>query len=141
MGKDEQDRGNFLKTKSIHAPVSIEDGYRISIMSRHTLNDGITPDPLITSENYDLWMKELAPPDTVIGAYYKRGLSWKEFEVQYLSFLQQKEVQKLVQKLIQLVKSQDITLLCVEDTPEYCHRRLLAEEIQRLEPDLQIIIK
>jgi hypothetical protein len=30
-------------------------------MSRHTLEDGKTPDPKITSRSYDILKKELAP--------------------------------------------------------------------------------
>jgi uncharacterized protein YeaO (DUF488 family) len=131
---------NHLKTKSIHAPSDKTDGHRISIMSRHTLNDGVTLDPLITEESYDKWLKELAPPDTLIGAYYKRGLPWDKFERQYVEFLRKIETQSAVEQLLDLVKTQNVTLLCVEDTPEYCHRRLLAEECQRLEPNLELTV-
>jgi Uncharacterized conserved protein len=134
------ERDILLRTKSIHAPISPEDGYRISIMSRHTLNDGVTVDPRITAGIFDEWIKELAPPDTLIGTYYKRGLPWEEFEKQYLEFLREPKKQSRVKQLIELAKTRDITLLCVENTPEHCHRRLLAEECQRLEPKIRIIL-
>jgi len=37
----------MLKSKCILAEKNIDDGQRISIMSRHTLNDGKTPDERI----------------------------------------------------------------------------------------------
>ncbi len=36
--------------------------------------------------------------------------------------------------------NEDITLLCKEDTPEKCHRRLLAEECKILIPKLEVRI-
>jgi uncharacterized protein YeaO (DUF488 family) len=128
----------YLRTKSIHAPISSDDGYRVSVMSRHTLNDGITLDPLITPKSYDLWIKDLAPPDNLVGSYYKRGLSWKDFEKQYLDFLMQPESQNKLNQLLEMVKRKTITLLCVEDKPDYCHRRLLAEECQKINPNIRI---
>ncbi|PWU23003.1 hypothetical protein C5B42_04320 [Candidatus Cerribacteria bacterium 'Amazon FNV 2010 28 9'] len=129
----------YLKTKSIHAAIEPTDGRRISVMSRHTLNDGKTPDPLITSACFDVWMRELAPPQKLIGAYYKRGLSWTDFEQQYLTFLREAAFLH-VNALIQRALLQTVTLLCVEDTPTYCHRRLLAEECKRREKELNIFI-
>ena len=37
----------MLRTKCIKAPIESEDDLRVSVMSRHTLADGITPDPEI----------------------------------------------------------------------------------------------
>lgn len=33
-----------------------------------------------------------------------------------------------------------ITLLCIEDSPKFCHRRLLAEECSKYFSELEIII-
>lgn len=122
----------YLRTKSIHAPISREDGYRISVMSRHTLNDGITPDLLITNESFNEWKKELAPSDTLVGSYYKRNLPWVEFEKQYIDFLQKPEQRVNLEILIAQLKTENtITLLCVEEHPDHCHRRLLAQECQK----------
>ena len=123
----------MLYTKSIIKPRSSNDGLRISVMSRHTLNDGLTPDPRISSDSYDFWLKELAPPLKLVGDYYKRGLSWTEFEVRYREFLQQVDVSKKVRELARDALAQDLTLLCVEEDSTQCHRRLLAEECQNYE--------
>ena len=52
----------MLKTKSILYDKEDTDGLRISVMSRHTLNDGITPHPEITDSSYNQWLQILAPP-------------------------------------------------------------------------------
>ena len=128
----------MLYTNSILAEKSLEDGIRISVMSRHTLNDGITPDPKINFNSYDEHLKIFGPPTNLIGDYYKRGLPWEEFESRYLNYIRKQETVPVVKQLAQRSTIEDITLLCVEDSAEKCHRRLLAEECQRYEPDLKI---
>lgn len=131
----------MLKTKSILVEKEDTDGLRISVMSRHTLNDGITSHPKITDSSYDLWLPILAPPIKLIGDYYKRGLPWEQFEQKYLKYIQSSDVQIEVQKLAEKSLDSVITLLCIEDTPEYCHRRLLAQECKKYQPNLILDVK
>lgn len=130
----------MLKTKSILAPKEDSDGKRISIMSRHTLNDGITPHPQIDSDSYDVWMLELAPPEKLIGDYLKRELPWEQFKNEYVAYMQRPEIKLKVRNLARHCIDSVVTLLCVEESPEHCHRRLLAEECKRYYPYLVLII-
>ncbi len=130
-----------LRTKSIKAPPEAADGVRVSIMSRHTLPDGVTPDPEITHGSYDEWVVALAPPPRLIGDYYRRELPWEEFADRYLAWLERDEASEPIRDLLERARSEDVTLLCVEDGPEYCHRRLLAEACRRLDPDLEVEIE
>lgn len=131
----------MLKTKSILEPKEATDGLRISVMSRHTLNDGITPHPEINSSSYDLWLQILSPPARLLGDYYKTGLPWEQFEKRYLEYIRQPKVQIEVQNLAGGSLDSIITLLCIEKSPDYCHRRLLAEECKKYQPLLDLIIK
>ena len=131
----------MIKTKSILYDKEDTDGLRISVMSRHTLNDGVTPHPEITNSSYDQWLQILAPPAKLIGDYYKRGLPWKKFEQKYLDYIRSLNVQPEVQKLAEQSLDSVITLLCVEESPEFCHRRLLAEECKRYQPNLVLSVK
>lgn len=128
----------MLNTKSILKSKNSRDGLRISVMSRHTLNDGITPDTRITIDSYDKWLKELAPPDRLVRDYYLRKLDWNEYSKKYLSFLRQEQVSSKVKELAKEALEKDITLLCIEEIPNFCHRRILAEECQRYEPTLKV---
>ncbi len=128
-----------LFTKCILKPEEPSDGIRISVMSRHTLNDGVTPDIRINPEMYDEHQPTLAPSPILIGSYRKRGLAWEEFAVKYLDYIRAGEVIIEVQSLAQRSLKQNVTLLCIEETARYCHRRLLAEECKRYEPDLRIV--
>jgi len=131
----------MLKTKSILELRENTDGLRVSVMSRHTLNDGITPNPNITRSSYDLWLKILAPPLRLVGDYYKRGLPWEEFEKRYLEYIRRPDIKLEVQKLAERSLDLVVTLLCIEESPEYCHRRLLAQECKIYQPDLVLSIK
>ena len=126
----------MLYTKCILSHPLDEDGTRISVMSRHTLNDGVTPDLRISTGCYHEWLRELAPPARLIGDYYKRGLGWEEFEFQYKEYLRQSGVAVMVRELAQRAVSSDITLLCIEETAERCHRGILAQECLCRSPGL-----
>ena len=76
----------MIKTKCIKDPIEPSDGIRISVMSSHTI-DGIIPDTEITENMYDLHIPELAAPKNLLGDYYKRGLSWSEYEIRYLEYI------------------------------------------------------
>jgi len=130
----------MLKTNSIKSVIQPSDGNRISIMSRHTLSDGISPDPDISSESYHEWWPELSPPAFLVGAYYKRELSWSDFEVIYKEHIRRPEIAKKIIELIELTTNEVITVLCIEDKPDRCHRRLLAEECLILYPELAVEI-
>src|SRR3989344_677287 len=131
-----------LYTGCIKKVSSWEQGLRISVMSRHTLIDGETPDPeIIEGKNYIWWWPELGPPATLIGSYYKRGLSWEEFEKRYREHLQKPESISKINQLIEIARLQSAIVLCVEPTSEFCHRRLLAEECKKLAPDLEVYIE
>lgn len=130
-----------LYTGCIYEASSGRQGIRISVMSRHTLLDGQTPDQrIIEGESYVWWWPELGPPAVLIGSYYKRGLPWEEFEKQYREHLRKPELISKIDQLIEMARLQSAIVLCGEATPEKCHRRLLAEECQRLAPDLEVHI-
>ncbi len=131
----------MLKTKSILEQKEDTDGLRISVMSRHTLNDGITPHPEITNSSYDQWLQILSPPAKLLGDYYKRGLPWEQFEQKYLGYIRSSNIQTEVKKIAKKSLDSVITLLCIEESPEHCHRRLLAEECEKYQPNLVLSIK
>jgi uncharacterized protein YeaO (DUF488 family) len=103
-------------------------------MSRHTLADGLTPDPEITPDTYDLWLPELAPPLKLVGSWYRRQLSWNEFAEQYTRSVRVRDIE--LRQLLDMAARYTVTLLCVESTPHRCHRRLLALECERRAPGI-----
>jgi len=104
-------------------------------MSSQTL-DGVIPDTTILDTMYDLHIPELSAPNKLLGDYYKRGISWDEYEFRYLDHIRTPEIQKIIIKLIE--KYDTITFLCIEEDDSKCHRRLLQEECNRLTVSISI---
>lgn len=80
-------------------------------------------------------------PPKIVGTYYRKEINWQEYIKTYNDHLKTTDVQELVKQLTERALKQNITILCIEDTPEYCHRRLLAEECRRIEEKLVISLK
>ena len=114
-------------------------GTRISIMSRHTLNDRVTPDIRITDSSYDEWLRILAPSDRLIGEYYGNSMYWGEFAARYTSEINDGAKVRAVEGLALRAIEDDVTILCIEDSHETCHRGLLAKECQRYFQHLKVI--
>lgn len=132
----------FLFTKPILKPEDVNDGTRVSVMSLHTENDGKTPDArIIEGETFKEWAREFSPPLKLVGAYYRGEVDWREYEIRYLEFLRSDDMRGRVRDFAKRCLGEIITLMYIEDDPEKCHRRLLAEELKRYEPDLNIIHK
>ncbi len=131
---------SMLRTKWIKAPIEVGDGLRISVMSRHTLNDGSTPDPDITPSLYQEHWSLLAPPAVLMGDYYKRGLPWSHFVSRYGEFLREPHTHSAVESLVGVALTQAVTIMCIEELPEFCHRRLLAQYAQLICPELEVNI-
>jgi uncharacterized protein (DUF488 family) len=69
----------------------------------------------------------LAPTPEILSAYKKNGGDWATYERQFLELLDQRQVaQTLDPALIA-----DGCLLCSEHEPSHCHRRLIADYLQR----------
>lgn len=68
-------------------------------------------------------LPELAPTKEILDDYKKRGGDWRTYEVQFLDLMRQRRIAESV--------AQDTIshgcLLCSEDRPDRCHRRLVAE--------------
>lgn len=127
-----------LYTKCILSPIYLPGGAHISVMSRHTRNDGETKDERITPLQYDYHLAVFAPPPKLVGNYYRREIDWNDFLSRYLEYLREKRNEE-VRELAQRVLKESLTLLCIEVRADMCHRRLLAEECQRYQPSIKIV--
>ncbi|MBI5913266.1 DUF488 domain-containing protein [Candidatus Azambacteria bacterium] len=130
-----------LWTRCIKEPKRDTDGVRISVMSRHTLDDGVTPDPEITPDMFDEWRKELGPPPKLIGPYRRKEISWDEFAKKFRAYLLLPQGELLLRRLIKRARISSVTILCVEDAPKQCHRRLIAELCAEIDPSLEVYIE
>lgn len=126
-----------LYTKCILAPPEVADGLRVSVMSRHTHNDGITPDERIGSLHRH--MPILGPSPRLIGDYLRRALPWEEFAERYVAEMRRPLARRRVVSLAATALVSNVTLLCIEREAEHCHRSILAELCAQEFPSLTII--
>ncbi len=66
---------------------------------------------------------DLAPTQLMLDGFKKHGNGWALYEKQFLQLMQQRGIEgTLPRELLD-----NSVLLCSEDSPHHCHRRLVAE--------------
>jgi uncharacterized protein (DUF488 family) len=78
---------------------------------------------------------EMAPTQPLLDKARKAKGTWDGFEKQFLALMRQRRAEKSVDRK----EVTDACLLCSEHEPDHCHRRLVAEYLQRAYPDIEII--
>lgn len=82
--------------------------------------------------NY-VWATQFAPTAALLDDYKKNRINWNEYEKIYHSLL---DVQDLL--FFEDYANKRICLLCAEDSPARCHRRLLAERVAEIYPNAEV---
>ncbi len=81
------------------------------------------------------YMPELAPTKEMLDAYRNEHHDWDTYEREFLALM---DLRRIGKRGIKRIISNGC-LLCSEDKPEFCHRRLVAEYLQRHWCDIEII--
>ena len=71
-------------------------------------------------------LPELAPTQVMLDAYKKSKGDWSVYEQQFLDLMAQRQIEKSVPREVM----QEGCMLCSEDKPHHCHRRLVAEYLK-----------
>ena len=69
----------------------------------------------------------LAPTKQILDDFKKKGGDWSTYESRFLDLMRVRRVEQTVSR----ETVADGCLLCSEDTPDHCHRRLVAEYLER----------
>ena len=77
---------------------------------------------------------DLAPTKEMLDAYRNEHRDWATYEREFLALMYERRSAKRGMKRI----TSNACLLCSEDVPDYCHRRLVAEYLQRHWGDVEI---
>jgi uncharacterized protein (DUF488 family) len=80
----------------------------------------------ILGVEYVHWL-ESAPEQPALDAYKKKEITWDEYAREYEALLQRRRVESQ----IDIVLGSAACLLCSEAKPHRCHRRLLADYVNR----------
>lgn len=79
-------------------------------------------------------LPDLAPTKEMLDAFKKQKSDWNTYERNFLGLIEQRAIESsLARDLID-----QSCLLCSEDRPHHCHRRLVAEYLQRHWGDVSI---
>lgn len=79
-------------------------------------------------------LPELAPTAEILDAYRKDKKGWLDYEREFLALMAERKAELRISKdLVHLG-----CLLCGEDTPDHCHRRLVAEYLREKWGDVTI---
>lgn len=71
-------------------------------------------------------LPDLAPTQQILDEFKKEKGDWRTYEARFLELMKQRRVEESVPR--ELIA--DGCLLCSEDKPDYCHRRLVAEYLE-----------
>jgi uncharacterized protein (DUF488 family) len=77
----------------------------------------------------------LAPTQRALDGYKKQKGGWDAYEKTFLDLMAERRVEDGVSR----EELNGACLLCSEDTPEHCHRRLVAEYLQKHWGDVEIV--
>ena len=68
-------------------------------------------------------LPDLAPTKEMLADYRKKRMGWDDYERQFLNLMRERRIEESIPREI----VDGGCLLCSEDKPHHCHRRLVAE--------------
>lgn len=77
---------------------------------------------------------ELAPTQEMLDAYKKEKGDWRQYEQRFLGLMRERKIEEKLPRSI----FDGGCLLCSEDKPHHCHRRLVAEYLQQHWGDIEV---
>lgn len=82
-----------------------------------------------------LHMPELAPTPQILDAYKAKQIDWAAYEKEFRSLMEQRHIENVVTPQL----ADGACLLCSEQEPDRCHRRLVAEYLRSMWTDVDVI--
>lgn len=80
-------------------------------------------------------LPELAPTQELLDEFKKKPGDWALYETRFLTLIKERRVEETVLKEV----IADGCLLCSEDKPQFCHRRLVAEYLKQQWGNVDIV--
>ena len=80
-------------------------------------------------------MPLLAPTAAMLDEYKKAKGGWPQYEPKFVSLIRSRQIESAVDRRV----VSDGCLLCSEDKPDHCHRRLVAEYLQKNWGNVEIV--
>lgn len=78
-----------------------------------------------------------APTEKILQCYKKKYITWRQYELEFAELMASRGIDEYIRK--DYSDAENICLLCTEQSPVNCHRRLVAERIVKVLGDVEII--
>lgn len=83
--------------------------------------------------------KLFSPEDKTLKDYKSNKINWEEYLVQFNKTMDERKITEYIKRrYTSFLEKESICFLCSENTPEFCHRRLIAERFAQVF-DLEIV--
>ena len=79
-------------------------------------------------------LPDLAPTKEILDAFKKKKGAWETYEPKFLELMRSRKIERTLDPS----QLDAACLLCSEETPDHCHRRLVAEYLQKKWPNVEI---
>ena len=76
-----------------------------------------------------------SPSEEILADYKKKKGSWADYEQAFKPLIQERHIEKKARELLQ----DGDCLLCMEHAPDQCHRRLVAEYLEKKIEGLEVV--
>ena len=81
-----------------------------------------------------LHLPQLAPTQQILDDYKKYKGDWERYKGQFLDLMETRQIEHIVPR----DRMEGACLLCSEEKPDHCHRRLVAEYLKEKWHDIEI---
>lgn len=115
---------NKIRLKRVYDPPSSEDGRRI-LITRYWPRG-------VPKSAVDEYTTKVAPSRQLVQAFKREGLPWEDYVRRYLDEMKQPDAVTEIRRLAKLAKSERITLMCICEDENRCHRALVRDLIREL---------
>jgi len=78
----------------------------------------------------------LAPTEEMLDKY-RTNKNWEDYVISFTQLMQERDMNNILKK--EILDVDRVCLLCSEDIPKQCHRRLLAENYKQFDDSIEVI--
>ena len=82
-----------------------------------------------------VYLPDLAPTQDILDKYKKNKGDWNVYEQEFLELMRQRRIEDTVPRELLA----DGCMLCSEDKPHHCHRRVVAEYLREKWGDIDVV--
>jgi len=107
----------------------------LTYLQAHDMGRGVLPKFVML----DRGNNAVAPTKEILAQYKNGQASWSAYQLTYAGLLLSDEAYDWMSEVYNecfSTPAENVILICFEKNPEHCHRRLLAEKIKALFPEI-----